>query len=211
MRSQFHHIPDGSVKKCKTATNKFKLPRTVSDGAKRKAFMYATSCMLRSMALSCLPGINLKYARRLRLNGVDSVSVLMYKMSEIKDDFCFRNWLVRVSGLPYSEANIVHDSLKDWVKLNTSSPPGVMDDVYDDEGGISNSQHQHCHHDDAVFCTHQTSHQHRLLNDSMQDTGEIYQWMNWLYGWAKERLVQRTWSQKVSGRGTYYENRNFGV
>jgi len=174
MRSQFHHIPDGAVKKCKSVTKKFKLPKTVSDGVKRKVFLCATSCMLRSMALSCLPGINLKYARRLRLNGVGTVSVLLYKMTEIKDDFCFRNWLVRVSGLPYSEANIVHDCLKDWVKLNTSSSPGATNDVYDDEGGINNSQHQHCHHDDNVCCTHLTSHQHGLLDDPLQDAGEIY-------------------------------------
>ena len=83
---------------------------------KHKALMKCTYGMIYQIALSMLPGITVVYAKRLQSNGIISMPMLMYKMTELGDDFCFRNWLVRICRMPHEDAKTCQDSLKEWCK-----------------------------------------------------------------------------------------------
>ena len=71
--------------------------------------------------MSTLPGFKRTYARRLCADGITSVDMLMSKMDDFKDPFCFRNWLVRITGLTNQEARAWHKCLKFWAKAEKRS------------------------------------------------------------------------------------------
>ncbi|KAI0235709.1 hypothetical protein LSAT2_013787, partial [Lamellibrachia satsuma] len=93
---------------------------------KHKDLLEATDAMVHEMPLWMLPGISRRHARRFRANGVNCVPMVMVKLAEAKDRFCFRNWLVRMGGLENRETKLCEAGLKDWCKQRLC-PPGDDD------------------------------------------------------------------------------------
>ncbi|KAI0235710.1 hypothetical protein LSAT2_013788, partial [Lamellibrachia satsuma] len=120
---------------------------------KHKALMKCTYGMIHQIALSMLPGITVAYAKRLYANGITSMPMLMVKMTDLRDDFCFRNWLMRICGMPHKDAKTCQDSLKDWGKCRIQCcmhmcPSGIDYNVDDNDNNGEDDDNINDYNDD---------------------------------------------------------------